>query len=151
MPLRPLRILIIAAAGLVCGMAWNTWGGSGLPLRANAFLREGAEEIDASVARARLDRGALFLDARPLANYNMSHIPGALPLPEDDFDKQFAKLEKRLRSSFDTVAYCAGYGCEASHIVAAKLHERGIQVEVLKEGWPAWTDAGYPTKEGTAP
>ena len=151
MPLRPLRILVIVAAALACAMAWNTWGGSGLPLRANAFLREGAAEIDASVARARLDRGALFLDARPLANYRMSHIPGALPLPEDDFDSHFATLEERLRSSFDTVVYCAGYGCEASHIVAAKLHDRGIQVEVLNEGWPAWTDAGYPVKEGPEP
>ena len=151
MSLRPLRILLIVAMGLVCGMAWNTWGGSGLPLRANAFLREGAAEIDASVARARFDHGALFLDARPLANYEMSHIPGALPLPEDDFDRHFATLEPRLRSSFDTVIYCAGYGCEASHIVAAKLHDRGIQVEVLNEGWPAWTEAGYPVKEGPQP
>jgi rhodanese-related sulfurtransferase len=141
-PLRPRRILVILAAAMACGMAWNTWGGSGMPLRANAFLREGIEEIDASVARARFDRGAVFLDARPIANYDMSHIPGALPLPEDDFEKHFAKLESRLRSRFDTVIYCAGYGCEASHIVAAKLHEHGIQVDVLKEGWPAWTEAG---------
>ena len=151
MPLRPVRILLVLAASLACGMAWNTWGGSGMPLRANAFLRQGIDEIDASVARARFDRGALFLDARPVANYKMSHIPGALPLPEDDFDRHFAAVEARLRSSFDTVVYCAGYGCEASHIVAARLQERGIQVEVLKEGWPAWTDAGYPVKEGEAP
>jgi rhodanese-related sulfurtransferase len=150
-PLRPIRILIISAAGLACGLAWNTWGGSGMPIRANAFLREGAAEIDVSVARARFDKGALFLDARPLANYKMSHIPKALPLPEDDFDRHFAELEPRLRSSFDTVVYCAGYGCEASHLVAAKLHDRGIQAEILNEGWPAWTEAGHPVKEGAEP
>ena len=44
----------------------------------------------------------------------------------------------------------AGYGCEASHLVARKLKERGIPAVVLNEGWPAWTDAGYPIKEGRA-
>ena len=151
MPLRPSRIVLIAACGLACGLAWNAWGGSGIALRANAFLREGAEEIDASEARARFDRGALFLDARPVANYQMSHIPRAVPLPEDDFDRHFATLEPRLRSSFDTVVYCAGYGCEASHLVAARLHRLGIQAAILNEGWPAWTDAGYPVKEGAEP
>jgi rhodanese-related sulfurtransferase len=150
-PLRPLRVLLMVVAGVVCGLAWNALGGSGIGLRANAFLREGAEEIDASVARARFDRGALFLDARPVANYRMSHIPGALPLPEDDFDRYFGPLEPRLRSSFDTVVYCAGYGCEASHLVGKRLHDRGIQVAILNEGWPAWTDAGYPVKQGAEP
>jgi len=35
--------------------------------------------------------------------------------------------------------------------VARKLKERGIPAVVLSEGWPAWTEAGYPTKEGAKP
>jgi len=150
-PLRPGRIALIAAAGLFCGLAWNAWSGRGIALGANAFLREGAEEIDVAEARARFDRGALFLDARPVANYEMSHIPRAVPLPEDDFDRHFAGLEPRLRSSFDTVVYCAGFGCEASHLVAERLKARGIHVAILNEGWPAWTDAGHPVTEGREP
>jgi rhodanese-related sulfurtransferase len=149
--LRPVRILLIVMAGLACGLAWNAWSGRGIALGANAFLREGAEEIDAAEARERFDRGVLFLDARPVANYEMSHIPGAVPLPEDDFDRHFAKVEGRLRSSFDAVVYCAGYGCEASHLVADRLKARGIHVAILNEGWPAWTDAGHPVKEGAEP
>jgi rhodanese-related sulfurtransferase len=149
--LRPVRILLIVMAGLACGLAWNAWSGRGIALGANAFLREGAEEIDAAEARERFDRGVLFLDARPVANYEMSHIPGAVPLPEDDFDSHFAKVEGRLRSSFDAVVYCAGYGCEASHLVADRLKARGIHVAILNEGWPAWTDAGHPVKEGAEP
>jgi rhodanese-related sulfurtransferase len=149
--LRPVRILLIVTAGVACGLAWNAWSGRGIALGANAFLREGAEEIPAAEARERFDRGVLFLDARPMANYEMSHIPGALPLPEDDFDRHFAKVEDRLRSSFDAVVYCAGYGCEASHLVADRLKARGIHVAILNEGWPAWTDAGYPVKEGAGP
>ena len=129
-------------------MAWNTWSGRGIALGANAFLREGAEEIPAAEAKARFDRGVLFLDARPVATYEMSRIPNALPLPEDDFERHFAAIESRLRSSFDAVVYCAGYGCEASHLVAERLKAKGIHVAILNEGWPAWTDAGYPVTEG---
>ena len=151
MRVRPGRIFVILFVSLGLALAWNTWSGRGIGLQANAFLREGAEEIPAAEAKQRLDRGALFLDARPVANYEMSHIPGAVPLPEDDFDKHFSVLEPRLRSSFDAVVYCAGYGCEASHIVAERLKAKGIHVAILNEGWPAWTDAGYPVKEGREP
>ena len=148
--MRPLRIVVILAAA-VLGLAWNARSGRGLALGHNAYVREGDEVIPATEARARLDKGALFLDARPLAFYEMSHIPGALPLPEEDFDRSFAKLEPRLRASLDVVVYCSGFGCEASHIVARKLKERGIPAVVLADGWPAWTDAHYPIKEGPQP
>ena len=149
--MRLFRLAVILAAALGLGLGWNALSGRGVALGRNAYLSEGDEQIEAAEARARLDKGALFLDARPVAFYEMSHIPGALPLPEDDFDRAFAKLEPRLRSSFDIVVYCSGFGCEASHLVARKLKGRGIPAVVLSEGWPAWTDAGYPTKEGPQP
>jgi rhodanese-related sulfurtransferase len=147
------RLLAIVTAGLGLGLAWNAWSGRGLALGSNAFVRpgEGLVEIEAADAKARLEKGALFLDARGIDYYRMGHVPGALPLPEDDFDRAFATLEDTLRRRFDIVVYCSGYGCEASHIVARKLRERGIEVAILLEGWPAWTDAGYPVKEGDAP
>jgi rhodanese-related sulfurtransferase len=151
MPLHPLRIVSILAAAAVLGLGWNGVSGRGFALTQNAYLQEGDVEVGAPEARTRLDQGALFLDARPIAFYEMSHIPGALPLPEDDFDRALAKIEPRLRSSFDIVVYCSGFGCEASHLVARKLKERGIPAIVLAEGWPAWTDAGYPVKEGPRP
>src|SRR6266571_545699 len=89
-------------------------------------------------------RGVLLLDARPRDFWTMSHIPGSLSLPEEEFDRAFAELEPKLRATFNIVVYCSGYGCEASHIVARKLREKGIHAAILSEGWPAWTDAGYP-------
>ena len=147
------RAASIPAAGLVLGLAWNAWSGRGLALAGNAFVREGdaIEEVSVEEARARMDKGALFLDARPRDFYDMSHVPGALALPEDDFARAFAALEDHLRSHFDIIVYCSGYGCEASHIVARKLAEKRIRAAVLREGWPAWTDAGYPVKEGPQP
>ena len=153
MSVRLWRVPAIAAGGIVLGLAWNAFGGRGIALSGNAYIKPGEDvvEINAAEAKKRLDKGALFLDARPVAFYEMSHIPGALPLPEDDFDRAFAGLEPRLRNTLDLVVYCSGYGCEASHIVARKLREKGIQAAILHEGWPAWTDAGYPTKEGKQP
>jgi rhodanese-related sulfurtransferase len=153
MSLRWWRVLAIVAVGLGLGFAWNAVSGRGLALGANAFVRPGEdlEEIEASVAKSRWQGGALVLDARGIDFYKMGHIPGALPLPEDDFDHAFANLEDTLRRRFDIIVYCAGYGCEASHIVTRKLRERGIQATILHEGWPAWTDAGYPVKEGDQP
>ena len=154
MGLRIWRLAAILAAGFVLGLGWNAWSGRGIDLRANAFIRPGEtlQEIPAAEAKKRLDEGsALFLDARPRAFYEMQHIPGALPLPEDDFDAAFARLEPRLRSSFDIVVYCSGYGCEASHNVSRKLRDKGVAAVILAEGWPAWTDAGYPVREGNQP
>ena len=146
-----LRVIAVVLFGALLGLAWNTFSGRGIALNKNVFIRAEDEVIEAKEAKARLDRGALFLDARPLMFWELERIPGSLPLPEDAFDAHFAKLEPKLRSSFDIVVYCAGYGCESSHIVAAKLRERGIQAAILQEGWPAWTEAGYPTRQGDEP
>jgi rhodanese-related sulfurtransferase len=146
-------MLVLVAVGAALGLAWNAFSGRGLALRGNAFVKPGdqIEEIPPAEARRRLDHQALFLDARPRPFYDMSHIPGALPLPEDDFDRAFAAIEPKLRSTFDIVVYCSGYGCEASHNVTRTLQQRGIHGVVLQGGWPDWTDAGYPVKAGSQP
>ena len=149
--LRLWRAAAIVILGTGLGLAWNGFSGRGFALQKNVFIRAEDEIIEAAEAKSRLDRGALFLDARPVAFYEMGHIPGALPLPEDDFDSAFAGLEPRLRSRFDLVVYCSGFGCEASHIVARKLREKGIQAAILHEGYPAWTDARYPVRAGKEP
>ena len=154
MALRWWRLVAIVAVGLGLGLGWNSWSGRGLALGSNAFVRPGEdpEEIEPAVAKARIDEGALVLDARGLDYYEMGHIPGARSLPEDDtFDASFARLEDTLRRRFDIIVYCSGYGCEASHLVARKLRDRGIHAAILHEGWPAWTEAGYPVKKGLEP
>ena len=146
-----LRSILIIVVGTLLGLGWNAWSGRGFDLRASAFMEAGDQVVSPEEAKTRLDKGALFLDARPVAFYEMGHIPGSLPLPEDKFEAEFAKLEPRLRSSLDIIVYCSGFGCEASHIVSRKLKEKGIPAAILHEGWPAWTDAGYPTKQGMEP
>src|SRR4029450_9028847 len=118
----------ILAAGFVLGLGWNAWSGRGIDLRANAFVAPGEKRhaTPAAEAKKRLDDGALFLDARPLAFYEMQHIPGALPLPEDDFEAAFQRIEPRLRSSFDIVVYCSGFGFQGRPNEKLSLSEKGV-------------------------
>ena len=147
------RMIAIVIVGIGLGLAWNAASGRGFALSRNAFLLPGDQmaEIPAAEAKERLERGALVLDARGWEFYKMGHIPGSLNLPMEDFENAFRKLEPKLRGSYDIVVYCAGYGCEASHIVTRQLKEKGVHAVILNEGWPAWEDAGYPTREGEQP
>jgi rhodanese-related sulfurtransferase len=144
-------MLAIMGAGIGAGLLGNALSPRGFALGRSVFVQSGDEVIEAAEAKTRLDRGALFLDARPADFWKMSHIPGSVSLPEDDFDRAFAELEPRLRMSFNLVVYCSGYGCEASHIVARKLRDKGVHAAILNEGWPAWTDAGFPVTPGANP
>jgi rhodanese-related sulfurtransferase len=135
-------LILVVAAG--AGLAWNAFSGRGFALARSVLVQAGDELVEVRAAKTLLDRGALFLDARPRDFWRMSRIPGALSLPEDDFDRAFRELEPRIRRASAVVVYCSGYGCEASLDVARKLRERGIAAGVLDEGLPAWEDAALP-------
>ena len=138
------RFILILVTGAAAGLLWNAASGRGFALGRSVLVQAGDEVVQVADARTLLDRGALFLDARPRDFWRMSRIPGALSLPEDDFDRAFAEAEARLRRASGIVVYCSGFGCEASHIVARKLRERGLIAAILDEGLPAWQDAGLP-------
>jgi len=134
--------LLVAAGG--AGLAWNALSGRGFAIGQSVLVEAGDELLKAPAAKTLLDRGALFLDARPRDFWRMSRIPGALSLPEEEYETTFGELETRIRRASAVVVYCGGYGCEASHSVARKLRERGIPAGILDEGLPAWEDAALP-------
>jgi rhodanese-related sulfurtransferase len=145
------RFLLILAVGAGAGLAWNAWSGRGLTMTRSVFAQVGDVIVKAPAAKTLLDRGALFLDARPRDFWRMNRIPTALALPEDDFDKAYAEVEPQLRRARAIVVYCSGYGCEASHVVARRLREKGFDAGILDEGLPAWQDAGLPMDNEARP
>jgi rhodanese-related sulfurtransferase len=138
------RFILILVTGTAAGLAWNAASGRGFALGQSVLVQAGDELVEAKDAAALLERGALFLDARPRDFWRMSRIPGSLPLPEEDFDRGFAEVVPQLRRASGIVVYCSGFGCEASHVVARKLREKGFIAAILNEGLPAWQDAGLP-------
>ena len=145
--MRVMRAAVVTGVGAACGLVWNAASGRGFDLGRSVFVQSGDELVTAAEARARLDAGALFLDARPRDFWRMSRIPGAVALPEDEFESAFAEVEPLLRRTSNVVVYCSGFGCESSHVVARKLRERGFPAVILDEGLPAWEDAGYPVDQ----
>jgi rhodanese-related sulfurtransferase len=134
---------LITVVGGTCGLAWNSLSGKGFDLSQSVFIQDGDQLVSAADARGWLERGALFLDARPRDFWRMNRIPGALSLPEDELETAFAELEPKLGQHLSLIVYCSGYGCESSHIVARHLRERGYPAVILDEGLPAWEDEGF--------
>src|SRR5512138_1099143 len=97
MHVRWTRFLAILVIGGCVGLVWNALSGRGFVLTRSVLAQAGDQLVPAREAKVLLDRGALFLDARPRDFWKMNRIPGALALPEDDFDRAFAELEGQLR------------------------------------------------------
>jgi rhodanese-related sulfurtransferase len=144
MLIRLSRMALITVVGVASGFAWNSLSGKGFDLSQSVFVQAGDQLVSAREAKGWLEKGALFLDARPRDFWRMSRIPGALSLPEEEFEGAFADLEPQLRQNLSLIVYCSGYGCESSHIVARRLRQRGYPAVILDEGLPAWEDEGYP-------
>ena len=81
-----------------------------------------------------------WIDARARANYEQAHIPGALLLNEDEWNKLVPKFLDDWDPDKAIVVYCDGGTCEASHRVADRMREelKIGNIHVLKGGFPAW-------------
>ena len=144
------RMVAILAAGTPSGFSWNAFSGRGFALGQSVFIQAGRRGHRGGRGQGP-PRPGRPLPRRPPRGLPQDEPHPGRPIrcPSPTSTRAFAVLEPRLRSTFNLVVYCAGYGCEASHIVARKLREKGIHAAILNEGWPAWTDAGYPTKTGS--
>lgn len=83
-----------------------------------------------------------LIDSRPKERkYDLGHIPGAISVPDSQFDKLAAE---RLPSDKTAALffYCEGLGCKLSNDSARKAITLGYtNVKVVPEGYPAWEKA----------
>lgn len=102
-----------------------------------------ADEVHAALqAGQRL----LVMDARPVADYQTSHITGALGLPFYDLARYLDQLPRDVW----IITYC---GCP--HAVSGQaldaLREAGFpRVSILDEGFYVWEERGYPVSRAIA-
>ncbi|MEN0062264.1 MAG: c-type cytochrome [Myxococcota bacterium] len=101
----------------------------------------------ASVALA-LKRGEriVLLDARPMSDWQRSHLPGALPVPF--YDGVDAIRQHLPTDGTPIVAYCACPHAASGRVVDA-LKEHGFAAaRILDEGVLHWAAQGYPLAIG---
>jgi rhodanese-related sulfurtransferase len=120
-------------------------------------VRGNYASVSAEWLKAQLDGQAppVVVDSRPKrTQYDKGHIPGAVSLPDSEFDKHLAALPADKATPL--VFYCGGLKCPLSHKSAEKALALGYtDVKVFADGYPAWTAlvekaAGAPLKAGKA-
>lgn len=98
------------------------------------------EEVALSAVRPLGDK-VLWVDARTRAKFDDGHIPDAVLLNEDEWDRLVPAFLDAWEPEKMVVVYCDGGSCDASHAVAKRLREelKMENVRVLKGGWTAWS------------
>lgn len=94
-----------------------------------------------------------LVDARPAARkYDLGHIPGAINIPDSQFDK-LAKDKLPADKAAALYFYCDGLSCKLSNDSAMKAIAMGYtNVKVVPEGYPGWVAAfGAGPTAGAAP
>jgi ArsR family transcriptional regulator len=82
------------------------------------------------------------LDVRPLDEFEVGHLPGALNIPLGELEARLAELDPDR----EIVAYCRGPWCVLSFEAVAALRARGFDVRRLEDGLPEWRAAGLPVE-----
>jgi rhodanese-related sulfurtransferase len=87
-------------------------------------------------------KGVMIIDSRPAARqYDPGHIPGAVNIPDSQFDKQTAKLPEDKATLL--LFYCGGLECMLSHSSAFKAEKLGYtNIKVYPAGSPEWKAKG---------
>ncbi|MBW1956202.1 MAG: sulfurtransferase [Deltaproteobacteria bacterium] len=80
----------------------------------------------------------VLIDSRPKrSKYDKGHIPGAVSIPDMDFEKMLDQLPRDKETLL--VFYCGGFKCRLSHKSAQKAMALGYKnVVVYAAGYPDW-------------
>lgn len=87
-------------------------------------------------------KGVMIIDSRPAARqYDPGHIPGAINIPDSQFDKLADKLPADKATLL--LFYCGGLECMLSHNSAFKAEKLGYtNIKVYPAGSPDWKAKG---------
>ncbi len=103
-------------------------------------------EIEVPRARELAAAGrVVWIDARPRADFEKDHLPGALLLNSEEWGDLMFEHQDALRDAFErpVIVYCDGEGCARSGDIAQRLRELlGLDpVYVLKGPWQEFRPA----------
>jgi rhodanese-related sulfurtransferase len=98
-----------------------------------------SEMVTQTQARAWREN-TIWVDARPDAEFEREHIPGAVLLNEDRWNELLPQFLTVWSPEKRVVVYCSSQSCNASREVARRLRDEAQlkNVFVLQGGWEEW-------------
>jgi rhodanese-related sulfurtransferase len=98
-----------------------------------------SEMVTQTQARA-WGENTIWVDARPDAEFEREHIPGAVLLNEDRWNELLPQFLATWSPEKRVVVYCSSQSCNASREVARRLRDEAQlkNVFVLQGGWEEW-------------
>jgi len=141
------QLIMVAAIAAALWLAYGPWRWE----RAKDIVRSrypAIPRIDASQLKEWIERTAdpkpVVIDVRPEAEFNFSHLPGAMHMGVSDTPAVFGIAEKE---AIPFVIYDA-IGADSSAVVAALVNGGYKQVQALEGGIFEWAGRSFPM-EGT--
>jgi len=117
---------------------------------------DGVNTVNAEWVKANQATVKVF-DARKKGEYVEGHVPGSISAPYKeksakviDFDPSLDKMKMNKYPSdkgAPIVVYCNGVKCWKSYKTIVQLKSAGYtNLNWLRDGFPGWTDKGYPVE-----
>jgi rhodanese-related sulfurtransferase len=132
------QAIVLIALALVPGIGQALYFRDAIPWRSR--LAE-SDLVDVGIARGWAD-AAVWIDARPDAEFERDHVPGAISLNEDHWSESLSQfLGKEWSPEKKIVVYCSSQSCNLADDVARRLREEAKlpnEIRVLKGGWEEW-------------
>ncbi len=165
-----ILLWILATASLCVGIAINQFRDNPLPwiysskeARIQAAVSKIASDYSSIPASDRvqnlnlaemrefIEKGkGIVLDARPEIFHRLGHLPNALSLSREEFERDYENLKIMLSKDKNQpiAIYCSSSSCADSHMVADALIKLGHKrVFVFSGGWTEWALARLPEEK----
>jgi len=113
------------------------------PAKANYYTKLVDIDFVKKYAVIPVRADVMIIDSRPAARkYDIGHIPGAVNIPDTQFDELAPKMLPPDKSML-LIFYCEGPECTLSHKGAFKAEKLGYtNIVVYTEGYPEWAKQG---------
>jgi rhodanese-related sulfurtransferase len=113
-------------------------------------LKAGVTLVTAKQVEDMIHGGTyVVFDARPEADYQAGHLPGAVSLPYQFVEEALAGAQALLTPAQPIVAYCSGEDCDESFLLTLYLRKQGFtNVVLFAGGFDQWKAGGHPVEDG---
>jgi len=145
-----MQVLTLVLLSAVLAAASNSFRSGGLPWQGSqpeSHIYRDIDWLSVEVAGPlQEDASTIFLEARPIEQFERRRVFGALSLPADDLVASWASIRDFLDPSMTLIVYADDPNLTVRTVEF--LSARGLRTQALGGGWDAWTNARLPEERG---